>query len=172
MSDEKSSPFCGRRAEAPALAEHLVGQGTLTEFQAERILNGKSQGLVLGPYVLLDAIGSGSMGQVYKAGSKNDNAQYAVKVLPRRSMWNVRLARRQVRAFGNFTHPAVVPFVDVGTAGGLFPNDNNPPVQGSFKKCPGAAEVKLPDRTNVPTAEEQSFLDCTEADRPFAGGGE
>ncbi len=107
------------RAEAPVLAEYLVDQGTITAFQAERILNGKSQGLVLGPYVLLDAIGQGSMGQVYKATSKNDNNLYAVKVLPRRSMWNVRLARRQVRSFGNFTHPAVVPFVDVGTAGGL-----------------------------------------------------
>jgi serine/threonine-protein kinase len=107
------------RAEAPALAEHLVAQGTLTGFQAERVLNGKSQGLVLGPYVLLDAIGQGSMGQVYKASSKNDNQLYAVKVLPRRSMWNVRLARRQVRSFGNFQHPAVIPFVDVGTAGGL-----------------------------------------------------
>jgi serine/threonine-protein kinase len=107
------------RAEAPALAEFLVDQGTLTAFQAERILNGKSQGLVLGPYVLLDAIGAGSMGQVYRASSKNDNNQYAVKVLPRRSMWNVRLARRQVRSFANFAHPAVVPFVDVGTAGGL-----------------------------------------------------
>jgi serine/threonine-protein kinase len=107
------------RAEAPALAEYLVNQGTLTSFQAERVLNGKSQGLVLGPYVLLDAIGSGSMGQVYKASSKNDANLYAVKVLPRRSMWNVRLARRQVRSFSNFTHPAVVPFMDVGTAGGL-----------------------------------------------------
>lgn len=107
------------RAEAPALAEYLVSQGTLTAFQAERILNGKTQGLVLGPYILLDAIGQGSMGQVYKATSKNDNAQYAVKVLPRRSMWNVRLARRQVRSFGQFNHPAVIPFVDVGTAGGL-----------------------------------------------------
>jgi serine/threonine-protein kinase len=107
------------RAEAPALAEYLVDQGTLTAFQAERVLNGKTQGLVLGPYVLLDAIGSGSMGQVYKGSSKNDGNLYAVKVLPRRSMWNVRLARRQVRSFGGFSHPAVVPFVDVGTAGGL-----------------------------------------------------
>ena len=107
------------RAEAPALAEHLVEQGTLTLFQAERVLNGKTQGLVLGPYVLLEAIGAGSMGQVYKAASKNDNTLYAVKVLPRRSMWNVRLARRQVRSFAGFNHPAVVPFVDVGTAGGL-----------------------------------------------------
>lgn len=107
------------RAEAPALAEFLVEQGTITKFQAERILNGKSQGLVLGPFVLLDAIGSGSMGQVYKASSKNDPNHYAVKVLPRRSMWNVRLARRQVRSFASITHPAVVPFMDVGTAGGL-----------------------------------------------------
>ena len=119
--DQIVSEFLRRnpRAEAPALAEFLVDQGTLTAFQAERILNGKSQGLVLGPYVLLDAIGAGSMGQVYKASSKNDNNHYAVKVLPRRSMWNVRLARRQVRSFSTFTHPAVVPFVDVGTAGGL-----------------------------------------------------
>ncbi len=107
------------RAEAPALAEYLVGQGTLTAFQAERVLNGKTQGLVLGPYVLLDAIGSGSMGQVYRASSKNDSQLYAVKVLPRRSMWNVRLARRQVRSFSGFSNSAVVPFVDVGTAGGL-----------------------------------------------------
>ncbi len=107
------------RAEAPALADYLVQHATLTAFQADRVLNGKTAGLVLGPYVLLDSIGQGSMGQVYKATSKNDNAQYAVKVLPRRSMWNVRLARRQVRSFGQFTQAAVVPFVDVGTAGGL-----------------------------------------------------
>ena len=107
------------RAEAPALAEYLVAQGTLTAFQSDRILNGKTQGLVLGPYVLLDAIGQGSMGQVYRATSKNDAGQYAVKVLPRRSMWNVRLARRQVRSFSQFSNAAVVPFVDVGTAGGL-----------------------------------------------------
>ncbi len=119
--DQLVSEFLKRnpRAEAPALAEYLVKQGTLTEFQAERILNGKSAGLVLGPYVLLDAIGQGSMGQVFKASSKNDAGQFAVKVLPRRSMWNVRLARRQVRSFAQFSHEAVIPFVDVGTAGGL-----------------------------------------------------
>ena len=106
------------RAEPAGLAEHLVGQKILTPFQSERILQGKTQGLVLGPYILSDTIGAGSMGQVYKATSKTDSQSYAVKVLPRRSMWNVRLARRQVRTFGQFSHPAVVPFLDVGTAGG------------------------------------------------------
>jgi len=33
-------------------------------------------------------------------------------------MWNVRIARRKVRSFEACKHPAVVPFVDVGTAGG------------------------------------------------------
>lgn len=107
------------RAEPPALAEYLVGLGILTQFQSDRLLQGKTQGFVLGPFVLMDALGSGSMGTVYKAQSKTDNNWYAVKVLPRRSMWNVRLARRKVRAFEQCKHPAVVPFVDVGTSGGM-----------------------------------------------------
>src|SRR5262249_27825159 len=44
---------------------------------------------------------------------------YAVKVLPRRSMWNVRIARRKVRLFEQCQHVGVVPFIDVGTAGGM-----------------------------------------------------
>src|SRR3974377_567674 len=36
-----------------------------------------------------------------------------------RRMWNVRIARRKVRSFETCKHAAVVPFVDVGTAGGM-----------------------------------------------------
>jgi serine/threonine protein kinase len=107
------------RAEPPALAEFLVQQNILTKFQADRLLQGKTQGFVLGPFTLMDVLGSGSMGTVYKALCKNDQQWYAVKVLPRRSMWNVRIARRKVRVFEQCKHPAVVPFVDVGTSGGM-----------------------------------------------------
>ncbi|MFO0928073.1 MAG: serine/threonine-protein kinase [Gemmataceae bacterium] len=106
-------------AEPPQMAEYLVSKGYLTEFQVERLLQGKTQGFVLGPFTLMDALGAGSMGTVYKAQSKTDNKWYAVKVLPRRSMWNVRIARRKVRMFEQCQHPAVVPFIDVGTAGGM-----------------------------------------------------
>jgi serine/threonine-protein kinase len=106
-------------AEPPALALHLVTRGVLTDFQAERLLQGKTQGFVLGPFTLTDALGTGSMGTVYKAQSKTDNQFYAVKVLPRRSMWNVRIARRKVRLFEQCRHASVVPFIDVGTAGGM-----------------------------------------------------
>ncbi len=107
------------RAEPPALAEYLVGKGILTQFQAERLLAGKTQGFVLGQFTLMDALGAGSMGTVYKAKSKTDNNWYAVKVTPRRSMWNVRIARRKIRSFEQSRHPSVVPFIDVGTAGNM-----------------------------------------------------
>lgn len=113
--------FLGKNpgAEPPLLAEFLVSKNYLTEFQADRLLQGKTQGFVLGPFTLMDALGAGSMGTVYKATSKSDSKNYAVKVLPRRSMWNVRIARRKVRLFEQCQHPAVVPFIDVGTAGGM-----------------------------------------------------
>jgi serine/threonine-protein kinase len=117
--DQVVSEFLGIRpgAEPNDLAAYLVEQGILTQFQADSLLAGKSQGLVLGPYVLIDTLGTGSMGTVYKAQSKTNHQLYAVKVLPRRSMWNIRIARRKVRDFEQFQHPSVVPFVDVGTSG-------------------------------------------------------
>jgi serine/threonine-protein kinase len=119
--DQIVGEYLGKQpdAEPPALADFLVGRSILTRFQADRLLQGKTQGFVLGPFTLMDSLGQGSMGTVYKALSKTDGKWYAVKVLPRRSMWNVRLARRKVRQFEQCKHPAVVPFVDVGTAGGM-----------------------------------------------------
>lgn len=99
------------------MANYFIGQGILTPFQAERILQSKSENLVLGPYMVVDAIGFGSMGTVYKARSKNDQQWYVLKLMPRRSMWNVRIAKRLVRKFEKIQHPAVVRFVDVNTVG-------------------------------------------------------
>jgi serine/threonine-protein kinase len=106
-------------AEPPELAEHLIREGLLTNLQSERLLQGKTDGFVLGPYTLTDVLGAGSMGTVYRARSKTDNRLYALKVLPRRSLWNVRLAKRWVKSFSQCKHPAVVAFNDVGTSGGL-----------------------------------------------------
>jgi serine/threonine-protein kinase len=119
--DQAAETFLAEQPEGepPAFAQYLVQQKLLTPFQADRLLQGKSQDLVLGPYTLLEAVGTGSMGTVYRAVSSKDHKPYAVKVLPRRSMWNARMARRQVTTFEKCKHPAVVPFVDVGTAGAM-----------------------------------------------------
>ena len=104
--------------EPAVLADYLIRQEILTRYQAERLLQGKPEYLVLGPYTVIDEIGFGSMGPVYKVRSKNDPKHYVVKLMPRRSMWNVRIAKRLVRSFGHVGHPAVVAFVDVNTVGG------------------------------------------------------
>ena len=49
-----------------ALADLLVAQGLLTPFQAEQMLVGRRK-LTLGQYKILDAIGQGGMGRVFKA---------------------------------------------------------------------------------------------------------
>ena len=40
-----------------------------------------------------------------------------------------------------------------------------PPKTGQFKRCPGGADIVLPDRSNVLSAEEQQRLECTEDHR-------
>src|SRR5262245_57108025 len=49
------------------LADELVRQQVLTSYQAMILCQPRAGGLVLGNYVLLDKLGAGGMGQVYKA---------------------------------------------------------------------------------------------------------
>ncbi|OWK38323.1 serine/threonine-protein kinase [Fimbriiglobus ruber] len=110
----------GVQADATGLADFLVLAGLLTPFQADCALDGQTAKLSLGPYLLLEPVGAGSLGSVYRALNRTDRRKYAVKVLPLRSMWNVLRAKKQVEVFAGLPeHPAVVPFVDIDTAGGV-----------------------------------------------------
>ena len=64
------------------LADNLVRDGLLTQFQAESILQGKWKRFTIGPYRVLDRIGSGNMGSVYLCEDQRLNVVLAVKVLP------------------------------------------------------------------------------------------
>src|SRR5436309_1414041 len=71
-------------ADASALADHLVGRGLLSAYQAGKALDGEAKSLVLGPYELVDTLGSGSLGTVYRARGRVDRLGYALKVVPLR----------------------------------------------------------------------------------------
>jgi serine/threonine-protein kinase len=43
------------------------GLGWLTSYQAEQVAQGRTDDLAFGPYVLLERIGQGGMGQVFQA---------------------------------------------------------------------------------------------------------
>src|SRR6185295_10816183 len=82
LSDEQLAGVRRRYADAPTevLALSLVGDGLLTPFQARQLTHGQAKGLVLGQYRLLEEIGRGGFGQVYKALHTVMDRVVAVKV--------------------------------------------------------------------------------------------
>jgi serine/threonine protein kinase len=105
-----------------ALAEELVAEGILTPFQARRILAGESKHLRLGPYLLLDELGRGGMGQVFKACHTRMNRTVALKVLAptlRTDEQAVRWFEREVRLLPQLQHPNIVLAYDANEADGL-----------------------------------------------------
>src|SRR5438132_365458 len=70
------------RDDARQVAEHLIRQGLLTRFQAQKLLQGITIGLVIGPYQLQTVLGRGGMGNVYLARDTRTGSHVALKVLP------------------------------------------------------------------------------------------
>ena len=88
-------------ADTEQLTQQLVVRRHLTEFQAEQLLQGNASSLVLGNYILLEKIGAGGMGQVFKARHRRMDRIVAIKLLPEPRMthraWTARF-EREVRA--------------------------------------------------------------------------
>ncbi|WP_439624632.1 WD40 repeat domain-containing serine/threonine protein kinase [Gemmata sp.] len=100
-----------------ALVDQLVAGGVLTAFQGKAILLGKCRGFRLGPYRILDQIGSGGMGQVFLAEHAHMRRRVAVKVLPLRLATDKAMVERfyrEARAVAALDHPNIVRAHDVG----------------------------------------------------------
>ena len=72
--------------DASELARLLVREGKLTKYQAAVAYQGKTDTLVLGNYIVLDKLGAGGMGRVYRAQHRMMDRVVAVKVLPKKSL--------------------------------------------------------------------------------------
>ena len=68
-------------SDGDSFADELVRQSKLTKFQAEQIIAGKGASLTLGNYVLLDMLGQGGMGLVYRAWHRRMERVVALKVI-------------------------------------------------------------------------------------------
>jgi serine/threonine-protein kinase len=103
-----------------ALARALVERGWMTPFQIKAVASGRGNDLFIGQYVLLDALGEGGMGQVFKARHRALGRTVALKVI--RQEWlskpdAVRRFQREIRAAAQLNHPNIVLALDADQMG-------------------------------------------------------
>jgi serine/threonine-protein kinase len=105
-----------RRSVCPAgdtrvIAGRLLKQGWLTAFQANQLLVGRGEALSLGPYVLLERLGTGGMGEVFKARHQRLDRLLALKILRKERLENQTVLRRfhrEMQAVAQLNHPNIV----------------------------------------------------------------
>ncbi len=110
-------------SETRALAERLVAERILTDFQAKRLLRNKAHGLVVGRYVILDRLGEGGRGRVFKAQHRLMGRLTALKVIaPQIARRASSIARfhREMRLIGRLDHPNVIRAFDADEVGDLL----------------------------------------------------
>ena len=101
---------------ASACAQHWVHAGLLTPYQAARLLAGRTDGYVLGQYVVLAYLGHCAMGRLYQARHRSMNRLVCLQVLSS-SMTRSAEAReaihREARTTAQLVHPNIVTLLDV-----------------------------------------------------------
>jgi serine/threonine protein kinase len=112
-----------RSSDGRALAKVLVHRGWISFFQAHQLLGGRADELSLGPYRILDMLGQGGLGRVYKARHIDNNWIVALKVI-RPEVLTTNEGREQflkeMEAMARLDHPNIVQFCDVDQANGQY----------------------------------------------------
>ena len=112
-----------RLEEPHALIAELLSRGWLTPYQARQLRRGRSGKLVLGRYVVLDRLGAGATGKVYKVRHRDLDRLAALKVLRRQGLEDPVAAarfRREVETVAQLAHPHIVRAYDAGQNGDRY----------------------------------------------------
>jgi serine/threonine-protein kinase len=111
-----------RYANLPDLTRDLLRRGWLTSYQVERLNREEFNSLVMGPYILLEELGQGGMGRVYKARHRHLERIVALKVIHSSDLNNpesVGRFRREAKAIARLRHPNIVLLYDADVIDGL-----------------------------------------------------
>ena len=110
-------------SDLPELVRSLIQSQVLTAYQACAIQQGKSRGLVVGRYLILDKLGQGGMGVVFKARHRLLDRVVALKILPpsfARRPELVHRFRREMQTTARLSHPNVVSVLDADEDRGIY----------------------------------------------------
>jgi CheY-like chemotaxis protein len=111
--DELAAPeLCSSSLpDADAVARHFESTGRLTSFQTRALRERKFSELLIGNYEILDRLGVGGMGTVFKARHRRMKRVVALKVMSRalcRDQKSVQRFQREVEAIARLSHPNIV----------------------------------------------------------------
>jgi serine/threonine protein kinase len=112
-----------QRGDCRPFAGQLVRLGKLTAYQSSMLCQGRSKGLVLDNYAILDKIGQGGMGMVFKALNRRLARVVALKVLPpsvTKKGHALERFQREVRVASKLHHPNIVAAYDAGADKGVY----------------------------------------------------
>ena len=110
----------GANDQVEAFSKFLVSKRILTVWQAAMMQRGRADGFFLERYKILDQIGKGQMGGVYKA-VHSLGQMVALKILPASRAKDPRVLgrfQREARLLTQLDHPNVVRAFQVGESGG------------------------------------------------------
>ena len=120
LSPQDGSRLLQQRNDFPNLsarAETLVNTRLINEFQSRAIFEASDVELRLNNYLLLDHIGDGGMGQVFKARNCDTGQTVAVKLLHPTESGNtsaVRRFEREIAIASQLAHPNIVTTLESG----------------------------------------------------------
>ena len=110
-------------SEISALCDRLTAEGLLTAYQLDRIREGSPTGLVLGSYKILEELGRGGVGEVYKAKHCVMDRVVALKVTTpgnHREKTAREQFRREIAAITRLNHPNVALTYDANEIDGVL----------------------------------------------------
>src|SRR5262245_11745500 len=118
---EAAAQLQGKFPATKELVRELVRRGWLTSYQVNELVHGRGHDLVIGSYVILDRVGEGGMGTVFRARNWKLGQVVALKVIRKDRMKNPRSVKRfyrEVRATTQLAgHPNVVHAIDADQIG-------------------------------------------------------
>jgi serine/threonine protein kinase len=108
---EELRPLLSTYPDGHAFAKELIHRDLLTPYQVNQILQGKGDQLMVGANRLLERLGEGAMGQVFKAWNTRLGRVVAVKMIHKNHVANKKAMerfQRELAIAGELAHPNIV----------------------------------------------------------------